>query len=424
MNETVKTDVLSVIAEARRAVESHDVSLLKELSDHTLHTTTIFQDEVSINTAILAYALYKGLLQDHLTPGRILPVLKELEDALIAEDDDALQRAFRKAFHMLKRDMRESILEVMRHASIQKARKVYEHGVSLAHAARLMNVSLWEVVGYIGLTPVHDVETGRDILQRVRFAGRALRSGKLVFDAGPIIALTLTGLLDEVARVAERSGVQYRVPRPVERELIDHPLETRKYAFEAYRVIQYFERGIFRLESSHRLRRQAVSLLNLANSLFKAHGEWLRIVSLAEIAVLVHALEHDAIAVIDERSARMLVEQPRHLAEWMSRKLHTRVTLDSDHLRVWKNALRGLRIVRSVDLVFSLALEGYLEHYVPHHDLLIKRGMQHAHAFSQRHVVESALWGLKLNGCSVGRGEIERAVAYYAKRRMGGVGRV
>ncbi len=416
LNETIKTDALSVIAEARRAVEAHDVSLLKELSDHTLHNTTIFQDPVSINTAILTYALYKTILHDQLPVGRILPLLKRIEDALLSEDEDRILKAYRHAFSILKREMRSSILQVMQHAAMQKARKVYEHGLSLAQAAALMHTSLWDIIRYVGLTPVHEVETGRDILQRVRLARRALREGRLVFDAGPVIAFTLTGVLEDLIHYAKREELSFHVPRAVERELIDHPLRTQKYAFEAYHVLNAFSQGVFHLDASGRLHEQAVSLLQLANSLFMAKGSWLRIVSLAEMSVIVHALERDAIAVIDERTARMLVEQPRSLAQWMSRKLHTGVRIHEERLRVWKNAIRRVRIIRSVDIAYALAEQHVFDHYLPRPELLASHGrVKHLHTLSYPSLVEALLWSLKLHGCSVSEREITRAVSVLKK---------
>jgi len=46
--------------------------------------------------------------------------------------------------------MREIIQEVLRKASINKASKIYEHGLSLAKTSKLLGITQWELSEYVG----------------------------------------------------------------------------------------------------------------------------------------------------------------------------------------------------------------------------------------------------------------------------------
>ena len=62
MENKVRKDILKVLHRAIDILsvrEEKDVLELKELSNHTIHNSSIFQDEDSISFAILMYCLAK-----------------------------------------------------------------------------------------------------------------------------------------------------------------------------------------------------------------------------------------------------------------------------------------------------------------------------------------------------------------------------
>jgi len=48
------------------------------------------------------------------------------------------------------------IKDVFKKASINKASKIYEHGISLEQTAKLLGVTQWELVDYIGQKQIAD----------------------------------------------------------------------------------------------------------------------------------------------------------------------------------------------------------------------------------------------------------------------------
>ena len=62
MDEVVKKDVLNVLSDVVKILkvgEETDVIELMELSNHTIHNASVFQDEDSVSIAILIYSLSK-----------------------------------------------------------------------------------------------------------------------------------------------------------------------------------------------------------------------------------------------------------------------------------------------------------------------------------------------------------------------------
>ena len=55
----------------------------------------------------------------------------------------------------------------------------------------------------------------------------------IVFDTGPIISLTLNNLLWIIEPLHDRFGGEFYITKAVYKELIDRPLSTKKYKFEA-----------------------------------------------------------------------------------------------------------------------------------------------------------------------------------------------
>src|SRR3989344_2121755 len=59
MIEEVKRDILKILEEAISACRSGDYVNLREISNHTIHNASIFQDEDSIAIAVIIFSIYK-----------------------------------------------------------------------------------------------------------------------------------------------------------------------------------------------------------------------------------------------------------------------------------------------------------------------------------------------------------------------------
>lgn len=221
----------------------------------------------------------------------------------------------------------------------------------------------------------------------------------MIFDTGPIISLTINNLLGLLTNLKERYNGSFYITNAIRRELIERPLLTKKFKFEALQVLRCINANVLELFDSKELKNRTLHLLELANKCFKADGNYIQIVHFAEISGIAAAILNDAEAfVVDERNTRLLIEDPMRLKEILGKKLHTNISVDKGNLNEFKEMTKRIKLIRSVELV-SVAYElGLLDKYlvnIPN---------------AKRTLLEAVLWGVKLNGCSVSEREIEEIV--------------
>jgi len=195
---------------------------------------------------------------------------------------------------------------------------------------------------------------------------------------------------------------QFLITPRVRAELIDRPLTTKKYKFEALQMIPYILDGSLKVYNAEKVKPILDEILTLGNHLLKARDRYLTLVHPAEMEVIATAVFLKAKAVvIDERTARELLEDPDELAHWMSRKLKCDVRIDQESLKRFRRLTKGIRVIRSAELVTVAYELGLLNRYVMAKEEKIIPDLQNV-------LLESVLWGVKLNGCSISRDEISQ----------------
>lgn len=226
----------------------------------------------------------------------------------------------------------------------------------------------------------------------------------LVFDAGPVISLATNNLLWILEPLKKRFNGKFYVTEAVKRELVDRPLEIKKFKFEAIQVERLVEEGILEIVDSGFIREKTPGLLNTANEIFKAYNNCIRIVHYAEMSVIAAAISlgSDAIA-LDEKTTRHLIENPKNVAEILRKTLHTPIYINENNLKEFKNTVKGVKTIRSIELVAIAYEQGLLDNYITN--------MPDA----RKNLLESVLWGVKLNGCAVSKGEIEQIIKIETK---------
>ena len=225
----------------------------------------------------------------------------------------------------------------------------------------------------------------------------------IVFDAGPLISLSTNNLLSTLERLKEHYHGKFVMPESVKNELVDDPLRTKKFMFEAMQIQRLISLGIFEVLADAETKELTLELLHLANSCFAAKGKPIQIVHYGEMAAIAAAklLDAEAIA-MDERITRELVEHPRHLTGMMEKRLHTAISVSSQSLLLLQKYVEKAKIIRSVELI-TVAFElGFLDKYVAPEENIPE---------ARKKLLESVLWGLKMNGCAVSGKEIEEVVA-------------
>ncbi|RMD58449.1 hypothetical protein D6825_00800 [Candidatus Woesearchaeota archaeon] len=221
----------------------------------------------------------------------------------------------------------------------------------------------------------------------------------IVFDAGPIISLGMNNLLWILEELKLRFDGAFLLPGGAKRELVDRPLQTRRFKFEALQVQSLLDKGVFTLVDNSAMRKDARALLNLANRILSAKGHSMRIVQIGEMEAIATALRGGfKTLVIDERVTRTLIEEPEYLHKLMEKKLHTRLKLNKRLLNEFSRKVKDLKIIRSIELVTVAFEKGILDRFIT------------SVPNARRELLESILWGLKLDGASVSESEINELV--------------
>ncbi|MBW2967525.1 hypothetical protein KY362_03490 [Candidatus Woesearchaeota archaeon] len=222
----------------------------------------------------------------------------------------------------------------------------------------------------------------------------------IVFDAGPVISLTTNNLLWLLDKLKDSFQGDFCLPPSVKEELVDRPLRTKRFKFEALQVSFRVNKGVLKVVESEQIKALAEELLELANHTFKSRGNWIKIVHYAEMEVLATAiiLNSDA-AVIDERTTRLLVEEPDRLLKKLRRMMHTKVFVNPKNLDAIKRWAQKVKIIRSVELVLIAYEMGLLDKYLTD---AVPGG-----ADPRQTLVDSLLWGVKIHGCAISSDEIK-----------------
>ncbi len=153
--------LIELLTNAKNSLEQQDASKLKELSDQTIHSASVYQHTDFVLVAVITYALSKIIeRKDRLPIKNWQGFIKEIVNFLNLSIS-ALQRNNQKLFvislektkHYLQNSsdiMKPIIQEVLRKALINKASKIYEHGISLAKTTKILGVTPWELTEYLG----------------------------------------------------------------------------------------------------------------------------------------------------------------------------------------------------------------------------------------------------------------------------------
>ncbi len=158
----LKEDYLNVIRGALKALRKNDISSLKEISNHTIHDASIFQDELSISLAITIYSLSKIIEREGKTDPKIESILNNSAGLISRNDFEGLKENIKKLFKLISdKDTRLKLYidEVFRQARIKKGGKIYEHGISIGQVAEILGISQWELMSYVGKTKIAEYAT-------------------------------------------------------------------------------------------------------------------------------------------------------------------------------------------------------------------------------------------------------------------------
>ena len=216
----------------------------------------------------------------------------------------------------------------------------------------------------------------------------------LIFDSGALISLAMNGLLGLLEKLKKNFKGKFLITREIKYEVVDRPIGISRFELEALQIQNIIDKGVLELPSSlgiqdEIIKKKTAEIMEIANRSVQVGDRWVNIVSEGEMSCLALSNELsergiDNLIAIDERTTRILSENPRSLERIMSEKIHRKVHVDEEKLK----AFSKFKFIRSTEIVYSAYKKGLI-------DLKGKR------------VLEALLYATKFKGASVSFEEID-----------------
>jgi hypothetical protein len=216
----------------------------------------------------------------------------------------------------------------------------------------------------------------------------------IIFDSSSIINFTMNGLLSEFRELKKIFNGKFLIPKEVKEEIVDKPLQIKRFELEALKIRELLEEKVLELPSSigideTKITSRTKELMNIANNTFSGRDNPIHIIDSGETACLVLSTMLSEKGVkniisVDERTIRLLGEKPENLLDIFRSKLHTQITSKKENYKFFS----GFKYIRSTELIFIAYSKGLVR---------IK---------NNGNVLDALLYALKFNGCSISDEEI------------------
>ena len=178
-----RDNVLRILKKTKEAMGKGDSVTIKSLSNQTINTSSLTQDPDNIALAVIVYSLGKILERQqyqefkgwkefyNVVIDSINHSIKDMEagkDNRIGDDLENITREIGRLSGRLK----DYIQDVFWKARINKASRIYYHGISMEKTAKLLGITLYELASYAGQARMDDVplENTMDVRRRIKIA--------------------------------------------------------------------------------------------------------------------------------------------------------------------------------------------------------------------------------------------------------------
>lgn len=214
----------------------------------------------------------------------------------------------------------------------------------------------------------------------------------IIFDSGPLINFSMNSSLHLLRKLKKIFNGKFLITEKVKTETIDYPERIRRFELGALQLRSLFKEGIIELpkfnqKQKEQLRKESEEIMTLANSTFVAKGKNLHLIHEGEATTLAlaHILKGPKVIAVDERTIRMMCENPENLRKLLQKKLRTPVNANKKNY----DFFRKFKIIRSTELV-------YIANKKKLFDLKDPKALK------------AMLYAMKYKGCSVSKQEIEQ----------------
>jgi predicted house-cleaning noncanonical NTP pyrophosphatase (MazG superfamily) len=217
----------------------------------------------------------------------------------------------------------------------------------------------------------------------------------IIFDAGALISLSMNGLLYVLKNLKKNFDGHFLITDEVRKEIIDIPIQTKRYELEALRVKELYDEKILESPSIYGIDGKTLSnksreVMEMTNSFFKSHKRQVKILHSGEssciaLSKMLRDKGIDNIIASDERTLRVMIEKPENLRDLLEKKLHTKIDIKASSFGYFKD----FKIIRSAEILYV----AWKKNLVELHD--------------GKSVLDALLYAVKFKGCAISFEEIE-----------------
>ena len=217
---------------------------------------------------------------------------------------------------------------------------------------------------------------------------------EIIFDSGSLISMAMSSLYDEIISLKKSFGGKFLITKEVREEIIDKPITMKRFALEAMKLKELINKGILELPESIGVSEKEISqsmleLMELANNSFVGDKVPIKLIDLGETScvALSKFLSEKGIQnilVVDERTLRLLIEDPPLLKKIFQKRLKAKINFIPEKLKTFK----GIKVIRSTELVYIAYKKGLIQ-------------------IKEKNLLDALLYSLKFSGCAITDEEIE-----------------
>jgi len=176
------SNISRILKSVKKKINAGNYNDLNDLSNETVHSAAVNQDSLNIIVAVLVYSLSKVLQKENYRKmdGWMkfeALLLKNLDLMILASNKNDRENLIlyageiRHVLNTFSGNLGSYIKDIFRKAEINKAFRLYEHGLSVQKTAKLLGVSLWDLSSYIGQSRISEakVSISLPVRERVKY---------------------------------------------------------------------------------------------------------------------------------------------------------------------------------------------------------------------------------------------------------------
>jgi len=181
----------------------------------------------------------------------------------------------------------------------------------------------------------------------------------IIFDSGVLINMSLNGFFHILEPLRKISECKFLITKQVKYEIVDRPLKIPRFELGALRIRDLIDRKVIEMPDILGIGdKEIVSkmdyFMNKANHLVQVNGRWIEIVSEGEMSCLalssiLFEKSIDNLIGVDERTTRILAENPREIEKVISNKIHQNTKMIKSDL----SDFYKFKFIRTSEILYS-----------------------------------------------------------------------